>query len=257
MLAGLIPLIGLTGCDAGPGWRGETRPAAGAAAGYLTPPRVESARAGAGGVTLAGTAAPLARVRLGSPTGEALFADADERGRWTITAPRSDDVRLYGLSMSLAKRSVQSEGYLAITPDGRAAQLRAAGGAWVLAAASRRPVILALDYDRDGAAMISGVGTPDAEIGLRVDRTAFGGANIDRQGRYSFALSRPLAAGVHAFEISAEGGEDLLTVAIARPTPLDRPFVAVRQDRAWRIDWMTPGGGVQTTLLFDPAGPAG
>lgn len=253
----MAPLLGLAACDGGPIWRGEARTQADAAAGYLAPPKVLAIRPAKSGVALAGSAAPGARVRLGSPTGEAFFAVADATGRWSIVAPGAADVRLYGLSMSVGKRSVQSEGYLAVTPEGRAAQLRAAGGTYVLAPASRRPVILALDFDRDGAAMISGVGTPQAEIGLRIDRTAYGGADIDRQGRYSFALSRPLAPGVHAFEISAEGGEDLLTATIQRPTPLDRPFVASRQDGAWRIDWMTPGGGVQTTLLFDPDGPAG
>ena len=30
------------------------------------------------------------------------------------------------------------------------------------------------------------------------------------------------------------------------------PFRAARSGAAWRIDWMTPGGGVQSSLILDP-----
>lgn len=260
VLAGLLPLLALGACGDGgrPLWMSEA-PRTGPApeAGYLTPPRVLAARDGPAGLAVAGSAVPGSRVRLGAPSGEAVFATTDPRGVWTTVLPVALTPRLYGVSMTVGERSVQSEGYLAVTPDGRVAQLRAGAGALVLSASSRRPVILAIDHDRDGAAMISGVGTADAEIGLRVDRTAAGASNVDRQGRFSFALSRPLPAGGHAFEISGEGGEDVVGGLISRPAPLGGPFQASRVDGAWRIDWMTPGGGAQTTLLFDPAGPGG
>ena len=103
--------------------------------------------------------------------------------------------------------------------------------------------------------MISGVGTTGAEIGLRLDRTAAGGSTIDRQGRYSFALSRPITPATHELEMSGEGGEDVIVVATGRPPAMDRPFRAARLPNAWRIDWMNPGGGAQTTLLFDAPAP--
>lgn len=258
VLAGLLPLMALSACGDGgrPVWRGEpAKPAA--EAGYLRPPRVTAIRAVQAGLALAGTAAPGARIRLGAPDGELRYASASEAGRWTIVIPRSGGPRLFGVSMTVGARTVQAEGYLAVTPDGRAAQLRAGAGSLVLSQPSRRPLILALDFDRDGAAMVSGVGTVGAEIGLRLDRAAAGGATIDRQGRYSFALSRPMASAGHELEISGEGGEQVLTVSAGRPASLGQPFRAERVPGAWRIDWMTPGGGVQSTVLFDPPGGEG
>ena len=255
VLAGLLPLMALSACGDGgrPVWKGEpAKP--GAEAGYLQPPRVTAIRAVPAGLALTGAAAPGARIRLGTPTGELRYASTSEAGRWAIVIPRSADLRLFGVSMTVGARTVQAEGYLAVTPDGRAAQLRAGAGALVLSRPSRRPLILALDFDRDGAAMVSGVGTVGAEIGLRLDRAAAGGATIDRQGRYSFALVRPMASAGHELEISGEGGEQVLAVSASRPAPLGQPFRAGRVPNAWRIDWMTPGGGVQSTILFDPPG---
>ena len=74
---------------------------------------------------------------------------------------------------------------------------------------------------------------------------------IDRAGRYSLALSRPMGPGSHDLEISGEGGEDIVAVAANLPDPFEGLFRASRLATAWRIDWMTPGGGVQSTLLFD------
>lgn len=251
--AGLLPLLLVGACGDGgrPVWKADAaKPAA--VDGYLVPPRVLATHLGQGGIAIAGVAAPGSRVRLGEPTGELRYGVTDKAGLWTVVVPRGPDLRLFGIAMTVNNRSIQAEGYLAVAPDGRAALLRAGAGALVLSPQSRRPLILSLDFDRDGAAMISGVGTVNADIGLRLDRTAAGGTAVDRQGRYSFALSRPITPATHELEISGEGGEDVVVVATGRPAALDRPFRASRLPNAWRIDWMTPGGGAQTTLLFDP-----
>jgi hypothetical protein len=257
VMAGLLPLMALSACGDGgrPAWTGESpKAAASAEAGYLMPPRVLAVKSGRAGLALAGTATPGARVRLGTPQGELRYAVANAAGSWALVIPPAADLRLFGVSMSLGERTVQAEGYLAVTPEGRVAQLRAGAGSLVQAAPSRRPLILAIDFDRDGAAMVSGVGTIDAEVGLRLDRTAAGGTTIDKEGRYSFALSRPMSGAGHELEISGEGGEQVVVVGAERPAPLAQPFRARRAGAAWRIDWMTPGGGVQTTVLFDQPG---
>lgn len=254
VLAALLPLLTLAACDEGgrPAWKTEAAKAE-AVAGYVKPPSVLAARAGRGGTALAGVAAPGARVLLVAPDGGQKEARADDKGAWMIVAPPATTLRLYGLAMMVGERSVQAEGFLALTPDGRLAQLRPGAGALVLSAPSRRPRILALDFDRDGAAMVSGVGTINAEVGLRLDRAAAGGSMIDRQGRFSFALSRPVSEAGHDLEISGEGGEDTISVTTSRPADLGGLYRASRLTGAWRIDWRTPGGGVQSTLLFDPA----
>lgn len=258
-LAGLLPLLAMAGCGAGDGgaWRAERAKGAPAAeAGYLSPPlTLAVGRTADGRVRLSGSAAPGATVRLGQPNGESLSALADAGGGWIAVAPAAADVRLFGLSMTSGGRSVQSEGYLAVLPEGGAAQLRAGAGAQVLSAPSRRPRILAIDHDHDGAAIVSGVGTVGADVGLRVDRAARGASAVDQRGRFTIALNQPLSPGDHEFEVAAEGGEDVIALPISRPvSPASGPFRAERTARGWRIDWMTPGGAVQTTLLIDRAG---
>jgi len=258
-LAGLLPLLGLYGCGPGdsPPWKAEpAKTAVDAEAGYIAPPITLAAQPSrTGGIVLSGSAAPGAKVRLGTPSGEVLEAVADAKGAWTANAPQVENVRLYGLSMTVDGRTVQSEGYLALTAEGGAAQLRAGAGARVLSPPSRRPRILAIDYDRDGGAVVSGIGTPSAAVGLRVNRIARGDSSVDSQGRFSIPLTQPLIPGPHEFEVAAEGGEDLAQASTTRPEPpAGGPFRATRADGGWRVDWMTPGGGVQTTLLFDRRG---
>lgn len=252
-LAGLVPLLGLTGCgDAEQPWKpapAKGPPAAEAA--YVAPPSITGLRFGAQAVTLEGSAAPGAQVMLGTPTGETLSATADPDGRWTAQAPAVRTVRLYGLFMTVEGRKVMSEGYLALTPDGRAALLRAGGGARVLAQGSRPPRILAIDYDNGGGAVISGVGTAEADVGLRIDRFAGGASVVGPDGRFAIAVVRPLPAGDHAFEVAGEGGEDSVIAPTARAEPVGAAVfrAAPLPDGGWRIDWTTPGGGVQSTLL--------
>lgn len=255
-IAGLVPLLGLAGCgeERRPPWKasGPKGPPT-AEARYLPPPDVVQAIPGAGGVLLSGTAAPDAQIMLGTPDGRTLGANANDEGRWTVEAPSPRGVALYGLFMQVGDRKVNAEGYLVLTEDGRAAQLRAGAGTRVLGQSSRPPRILAIDFDRDGGAVVSGVGTPKADVGLRVNRAAGGTSAVDDRGRFAIALVRPLGTGLHEFEVAGEGGEDVVSLATDRPAPLgEAVYRAVTIDGGWRIDWRTPTGGVQSTLLLDP-----
>ena len=79
--------------------------------------------------------------------------------------------------------------------------------------------------------------------------------HADAAGRFSVSLTHALTPGRHVMA-AAEGDARAQTAFEASPPgPLPRaPFRASRQGQAWRIDWMTPGGGLQTTLLFDLTG---
>lgn len=235
--------------------------AAGADGDYLAPPSL-------GGVTLApdgrlsltGDAAAGLTVRLASPTGQALYAPADDRGQWRIDVTEAGEPRLFGLSMSDAggKRTVQAQGYLAILPGGQAAQLRAGAGATVFGAALGGVRILALDYDRQGGAVVAGIAAPGATIGVRVDGVQRGQNTTDAEGRFEVSLSEPLARGDH--QIDASDGEHVAhTVAPVSPAPTlnPGPYRAERVSLGWRIDWLTPGGGVQSTIIMDRPGTAG
>lgn len=257
-----LPLI-LAAC--GPGdrdaaWRGDSPKApadAPADAGYLAPPTLSVIKAEPDGtILLTGQAEPGSIVRLGSPTGEAFTANVSPAGVWSLSLEPSDQVQMFGLSMSKAKRQVQSQGYLAILPGGRAAQLRAGASAYVYGGASDAPQLLTVDFDRTGAASISGTARADGggsqRIDLRIDRVPRGRGNVDSQGRFHMSVEKPLNAGAQTFEVAGDSGEQAVIVPISGAPDLAGPPQASRIARAWRIDWMTPGGGVQSTLILDP-----
>lgn len=222
-----------------------------AEAGYLPPPALQSAQRSGGRLTLAGVALPNADLRLGSPDGEVVLGKADGEGRWTVVVPIQAGVRLFGLSMTRDGRTVQAEGYVMVSEEGHVALLRAGAGAWRLAPSANAPRILAVDIDRAGGAVVSGVAAPGAGLNVRVDRVVSGGGRADDDGRFFVALKDPMSRGAHDIQVGGEGGEDQVTIPATPPLALTSG--PVRSDRVatgWRIDWVTPGGGVQTTLLI-------
>lgn len=254
--AGLTSVLVLAGCGQGEeAWAPPAERAAAdttAEAGYLAPPTITSARLIGEAVRVEGVAAPGARVRIAPPRGEPILIQADIRGRWRARLTPSQPVHLFGLSMTQAGRAAQSEGYIMMTAEGQVAQLRAGAGAVSLAEPSSRPKILAVDYDRDGGAVVSGIASPGVTLGLRVDRAQRGETKADARGRFSISLTEPLAMGSREIEVAGEGGEDMLSVDI---TPIAGvgagPYVGRRTPYGWRVDWMPPGGGIQSTLIFE------
>ncbi|MET0336492.1 MAG: hypothetical protein ABW063_01895, partial [Caulobacter sp.] len=198
-----------------------------------------------------GWAAPGERVTV-SFANQSKTAEAGADGRWSVTAPRADQPRLFGLSMTQNDRTVQAEGYVLVTPTGSAAILRAGAGADVIAGAGARPRILAVDYDQEGGAVISGLAVANTPLELRVDGVTRGQGEADGQGRFSLPLSRPLEPGAYEIVAAGQGGEDATRLSIATVGPLQSgPFQGERAPRGWRIDWMTPAGGVQTTVVME------
>lgn len=254
----LLPLF-LAACgpsEKDASWRGDApkAPADPAAdAGYLKAPALTASKSAANGVLLTGEAEPGSVVRLGSPTGEAVETRASATGAWTVTLEPSADVRLFGLSMSRDKRTVQSQGYLAILPDGRAAQLRSGATAFVYGGASDAPRLLTVDFDREGRASVAGMARAGGDLSLRIDRSLRGNGKADSQGRFHLAIPQPLNAGALTFEVTGDSGEESRVIQVSAAQDLTPPFRASRAGGAWRIDWITPGGGVQSTLILDPA----
>jgi hypothetical protein len=226
---------------------------------YQAAPEVLGASVAKGGaIELTGSASPGVAVRLASPGGAAQFATANARGRWRIALAAAPAPRLFGLSMSSGGPVVQAMGYIFVAPDGAVARLRAGGGTEALAPGAQGLEALALDYDNRRAAALSGLATPGAAVTLRVDGVERGQAVADKSGRFTLALNEPLDAGAHGFDLTSASGEAQFEVTVDAPATLAKgPFVAVRQDHAWRVDWRTPGGGAQTTLVLDAGGSGG
>lgn len=238
--------------------QGATLPSEAEEAGYLTPPSVTTVKLGAGGVLIiTGRAQPGAMVRLlPSPAGEALTIQADPTGAWRLVIPMTGGVRLFSVSADAGGRAVQAQGYLLLTPDGQAAELRSGAGSRVVASASDTPRILSIDYDRDGAAVVSGVAKPGAGLAVRIDRAPGGDVKAGADGRFTFPLSAPLHPGSHLIDVAGEGGIDAVSASTGSPTG-GGGYSGAQSSQGWRIDWTTPGGGAQSTLLLARRGAGG
>lgn len=246
--------LGLAACGPkAPGAAASSRSESAASeASYHAPPVVTQAQALPGGALLvSGSAAPGVKVRLATPAGQASYADVDSKGAWRLALPAAAQMRLFGLSMSLPGRAVQAEGYFAVTPEGRLAELRAGAGAVTLGETGFR--ISAVDFDRQGGAVVSGLAAAKASLRVFVDGAARGVTPAGAEGRFSVALNEPLTPGDHLLAVADGAQTRSVTVSIGPAEPLTAgPFRAERVPEGWRVDWVTPGGGVQSTLLLDP-----
>lgn len=248
----------------GPGgsdWRQSQAPAQPSPeeTGYLRPPQLISAARGLdGSVVLKGRSDPQVRVRLSSPDGMAYGATARDSGDWSITTPPAAGVREFGLAEDLGGRVVQGEGYVAVLPGpGPAvALLRAGGGTVVLSAASTAPRITAVDFDASGAAVVSGIAAPATPVRLFIDTIASGAARIGGDGRFAISAPTPLKPGDHDIRIDSPSATTSTKITVGTiQSIVGLPYHGQRLPAGWRIDWVTAGGGVQTTLIIDSAEP--
>jgi hypothetical protein len=236
---------------------GPVRRAHAAEEAYRTPPTVSDAQPEPGGrILLEGLADPGSRIRLATPAGQAVFAKTDSHGVWRAALAQASTLRLFGLSMAEDRGVFQSESYLALTPAGLAVQLRSGAGAVVLGAPCAT-CLTALDFDRKGGAVVSGRAPPGAVVSLSLDGVPRGRVAADRQGRYSLDLDEPLEPGLHHLVVAGAGGLATAAAQVTAPVALTSgPFAAGDTPSGWRIEWVTPGGGVQTTLVFERGAPA-
>ena len=254
-----LGVAALAGCGKGRDWRQSQAaappPEAEADAGYIRPPQVlTAARTPDGGVALSGEAEPNSRVRLQTPQGDAYGGTVTPSGAWSM--PTAAGAAIFGLSEDLGGRIVQGEGYVVILPaPGRpAALLRAGGGAAALGDSGSGVRIAAADFDSGGGAVISGFAPAGAALKLSMDGAAAPGeVKADGQGRFFIASPAVLKPGRHQIRVQSGAQAAQADIAVGPPGPISgQPFRAARQGGAWRVDWMTPGGGVQTSLILDP-----
>jgi hypothetical protein len=235
-------------------------PAANAApdvTGYLAPPTLTlAARTPDGGLSLSGDAPADAEVRLRDPSGAAFSATAND-GAWSMQLPPSSAPRMFAFEGETAGRVLHGEGaILVLPPPGPAAVLTRAGyGALVIGPKAGPLRILTMDYDGGGGGAVSGVTTPHAPVRFMLDDRPAGASQADDKGRFTvmdLSTRAPFGPGAHTIRIesqtSAVQGQLVVTPAASLT---DTPFQATRETGAWRADWRIPGGGVQTTIVFD------
>ena len=232
---------------------------------YVVPPELTSASRVTGGVVLSGRSDPNARVRLLSPDGNAYGATATAAGAWTLTVPVQGDLREFGVSEVLGEgdiqksRNIQGQGYYALLPNpGRpAVLLRAGGGSQALSQPPAGPQVTTIDFDTGGGAVVSGLAKPGSPVRVSVDGAAAADIKADARGWFSLVLSGVLKPGEHEAVVQSAEGSDRAAFSVAPAAAITAlPYHGLRQQAGWRIDWVTPGGSVQTTLVIDPPGGA-
>ena len=89
---------------------------------------------------------------------------------------------------------------------------------------------------------------------MRVDRATRGEGKADAAGRFTVSLSQALEAGPRTIQVAGEGGEQQIVLEVVPPRPPSGgPVRSTLTPLGWRVDWMTPGGGLQTTQLLEGA----
>ena len=250
----LLALLLLAGCNGKPLVTAAADPAASEEPADLTPPMPDTVQASGDGWNLSGSAPAGAQVRLATPQGEALTAVADAHGRWTAALGPVGDVRIFGLSATAKGRQVQSEGYVLVTAKGQAAVLRAGAGARRIDPAPR-PGIRAIDFDRGGGLEITAAAAPGATVILKLDGRQAALGRTDAAGRYDASLPSAgsqtrILPGAHQAQVFGDGFSDSVSFQVAAAAPLAQgPLRSQLTPAGLRVDWMTPGGGVQSTIL--------
>jgi cytoskeletal protein RodZ len=69
-------------------------------------------------------------------------------------------------------------------------------------------------------------------------------------GRFTMTLPKALSRGQHQVQAMTANAAATTRVTVGPITPpADAPYRVTAADGGWQVDWITPGGGPQTTLL--------
>ena len=87
---------------------------------------------------------------------------------------------------------------------------------------------------------------------VRLDGHEATEGRADATGRYvaSLGSQTPIRPGAHELQVSGDGFTDRVTAQLSPAAPLAQgPARSQLTPAGLRVDWLTPGGGVQSTLL--------
>jgi hypothetical protein len=211
-------------------------------------------RAADGGVKLTGRALPSSQVKMVSLRGLAAGPiRADGSGAWTIALGPVPEPALYSLAEETGGRTVSAEGLIAVLPGApTVAVLRAGFGAQVVQGADGKPLeIQALDYDVAGAAVVSGRARAGSAVRVVIDGEAPIQVAAGQDGRFSLTLPKPVPPGPHRLQVLTPQASAEVEIVLTPPAATgNRAYQAQAEKFGWRVDWTTPGGGAQSTLLL-------
>jgi hypothetical protein len=254
-LFGLATVFVLSACGAEGGF--PTTAGADPDPGYRAAPQLTGVARDDGGLTLRGKARAASRVMMVSAAGERVDTTAEGAGRFTARLGSVSEPALYRLAEEGDGQRVEAEGLVAVLPGGdpRAVLLRPGAGALAFDGGGSTVRVTAVDYDSGGAAVVSGLAPAGGPVRVLIDGQLAVEGLAGPNGRFSLTLPKPLAPGGRTLQVVTAKALAAASVTITAPAPpADAPYVASAQGGGWRIDWKTPGGGPQTTLLPGGAG---
>src|SRR5581483_4838181 len=128
------------------------------------------------------------------------------------------------LSESVAGRGVPGPGYLAVLPGAGPPVVVLRPGDACMSVGDGRPLIAAVDFDRSGAATVSGTVRPGQSVRIALDGQEAGEDRADGAGVYAAPLSKALRPGPHM--LTAVAGAQQATVSFEASRPAVEPGAA-------------------------------
>ncbi len=222
------------------------------AAGYWRAPEITGVdQAGSNMFVVMGQTIANARVRFGYSGQRAVGVTSDSKGRFRAELPSSPEGGLFDLSTEDGGRSMHADGRLFIPAGapGKAVLMRP--GAPSLALFNDIMPVAVIDYDRAGALAIAGRVAPTTTVEVILNGEIRARTTSDDRGFYTATtqIDPPEETeAANTLSIMAGGKETVRNFNDSlMATDTDR---ITRFADGWRIDWVLPGGGMQTTLVF-------
>jgi len=223
------------------------------AAGYARAPVLTGVTQNGEGVfVIAGNARPDGRVRVLYQGRRAVGVTADSAGHFKVEVPAANPGGIYDVSMEDSGRLMHAEGRLFVPFNHPEKAVLLRPGASSLPLDAMAGTIATVDYDSSGGAAVAGKVTPRTQVDLVMGGEIRGRTDSDALGRYSLTTQIPPPAGATAvlgltIQANKISSVRSVPVSVANVTGGDR-VTAI--DGGWRVDWVLPGGGMQSTLVF-------
>ena len=217
--------------------------------GYARAPQITEVTQEGVSFVVSGIATPDGRVQF-IYAGSNVGLNADSKGRFRVALPSGPAGGLYDLMVEDRGRYMHAEGRLFVpagSPD-KAVVLRPGGASQPLSATKN--VLAVVDYDSAGGVAVAGRVEAGQTVNFVADGVTIGRTQSDDTGRYHLTaqIAAPTAVPVQ-IDAAVEAGSDQQKRPIMVSLPAGNDQITKLTD-GWRIDWVLPGGGVQTTLVF-------
>lgn len=222
------------------------------AAGYWRAPEITGVdQTGSNMFVVTGQTIANARVRFGYSGQRAVGVTSDSKGRFRAELPSSPEGGLFDLSTEDGGRSMHADGRLFIPAGAPEKAVLMRPGAPSLALFNDLTAVAVIDYDRAGALAIAGRVAPTTTIEVILNGEIRARTTSDDRGFYTATTQiEPPGKSETANSLSVmAGGKETVRNFNDSVVATDNDRISRFAD-GWRVDWVLPGGGMQTTLVF-------